>query len=67
MHVRVQSGSPTAETEPNDTPAQANPLPGNGWVSGTRDPAAATEQDWYSLALNAGDTVVPVVGASLGD
>ena len=26
-------------------------------MSGTRNPAAATEQDWYSLNLNAGDTV----------
>ncbi len=57
LHLRVQSGSPTAEVEANDTPATANVLPASGWVSGTRDPAAATEQDWYSLALNAGDTV----------
>ena len=57
LHVRVQSGAPTAEVESNDTPATANPLPGNGWVSGARNPAAASEQDWYSLALNAGDTV----------
>jgi subtilisin-like proprotein convertase family protein len=57
LHVRVQSGAPTAEVEANDTPATANPLPVNGFVSGARNPAAATEQDWYSLALNAGDTV----------
>jgi uncharacterized repeat protein (TIGR01451 family) len=57
LHLRVQSGSPTPEVEPNDTPATATPLPANGWVSGTRDPAAATEQDWYSMTLNAGDTV----------
>jgi uncharacterized repeat protein (TIGR01451 family) len=57
LHVRVQSGAPTPEVEGNDTPATANPLPANGWVSGTRNPAAATEQDWYSLNLNAGDTV----------
>jgi hypothetical protein len=53
----VQSGSPTPEVEANDTPATANPLPANGWVSGARNPAAATEQDWYSFTLNAGDTV----------
>ncbi|WP_440225219.1 proprotein convertase P-domain-containing protein [Dokdonella sp. MW10] len=57
LHVRVQSGTPTPEVEGNDTPATANPLPANGWVSGARNPAAATEQDWYSLNLNAGDTV----------
>ena len=26
-------------------------------MSGARNPAAATEQDWFSLTLNAGDTV----------
>ncbi|HEV7699762.1 MAG TPA: carboxypeptidase regulatory-like domain-containing protein [Pyrinomonadaceae bacterium] len=57
LHFRVQSGAPTAEVEPNDTPASANVLPSNGWVSGARDPAAATEQDWYSINLNAGDTL----------
>ena len=57
LHFRLQSGAPTAETEPNDTPATATPLPAGGWVSGARDPALATEQDWYSFALNAGDTV----------
>jgi uncharacterized repeat protein (TIGR01451 family) len=57
LHLRVQSGSPTPEVESNDSPGTANPLPANGWVSGARNPAAATEQDWYSLALNAGDTV----------
>ncbi len=55
LHFRLQSGAPAAEIEPNDTPATANPLPANGWVSGSRNPG--TDQDWYSLALNAGDTV----------
>lgn len=57
LHFRLQSGSPTPEVEANDTPATANVLPANGWVSGARDPAAAAEQDWYSITLNAGDTV----------
>jgi uncharacterized repeat protein (TIGR01451 family) len=57
LHFRIQSGAPTPEAESNDTPATANPLPASGWVSGTRNPAAATEQDWFSLTLNAGDTV----------
>ena len=57
LWFQIQSGTPTPEVEANDTPATANPLPANGWVSGTRNPAAATEQDWYSFNLNAGDTV----------
>lgn len=57
LHFRLQTGAPTPEVEANDTPATANPLPANGWVSGARNPAAATEQDWYSLTLNAGDSV----------
>jgi uncharacterized repeat protein (TIGR01451 family) len=57
LHLRIQSGAPTLEVEPNDTPATATPLPANGWVSGARNPALGTEQDWYSLTLNAGDTV----------
>ncbi len=57
LHFRLQSDAPTPEVEPNDGPATANPLPASGWVSGSRDPALATEQDWYSFSLNAGDTV----------
>lgn len=57
LYFRLQSGAPTAEAEPNDTPATATPLPANGWVSGVRNPAAAVEQDWYAMQLNAGDTV----------
>jgi uncharacterized repeat protein (TIGR01451 family) len=59
LHLRVQAAAeaPTPETEPNDTPATANALPANGWVSGTRSPAAAAEQDWYRFTANAGDTV----------
>ncbi len=57
LYLSVESGTPTPETEPNDTQATANPLPSNGWVTGARNPATATEQDWYSMTLNAGDTV----------
>ena len=57
LHFRLQVGAPTPEVEPNDTPATATPLPASGSVSGTRSPAVATEQDWYSFTLNAGDTV----------
>jgi uncharacterized repeat protein (TIGR01451 family) len=57
LHFRLQDGAtpPAAEIEPNNTSATATPLPANGWVSGTRDPAA--DSDFYSLTLNAGDTV----------
>ncbi|MBL7782673.1 MAG: proprotein convertase P-domain-containing protein, partial [Saprospiraceae bacterium] len=57
LYLRVQSGSSTAEVEGNDTPATANALPANGWVSGARNPAAAAEQDWFSFTLNAGESV----------
>jgi subtilisin-like proprotein convertase family protein len=56
LYLQLRSGPPTAETEPNDTPATANPL-GERFVSGARDPAVGTEQDWYSMPLQAGDTV----------
>ena len=58
LYFRKQTAAPTAEIEANDTPATANPLPSSGHVSGSRNPALATEQDWYSLNLNAGDTVM---------
>ncbi len=58
LYLQLRSGAPAAEAEPNDTPATANVLAaGGGWISGARNPAAASEQDWYSLPLNAGDTV----------
>lgn len=55
MYMRVQSGAPAAEVEPNNASTTATPLPDSGWVSGAVTPA--TDTDWYSLALNAGDTV----------
>lgn len=57
LYIRVQSGSPVAEVESNDTPATANAVPGSGWISGSRNPALATEQDWYSITLAAGESV----------
>lgn len=58
LYLQVQTAAPTAEVEPNDTSGTANVLPASGHVSGARDPATATEQDWYSISLNAGDTIV---------
>ena len=54
LHFRLQSGTPTPEVEANDTPATANPLPPNGWVSGTH---TAADVDYFSITLAAGDTV----------
>ena len=53
LHLRVQSGSPAAEVEPNNVTPQ--PLPPAGWVTGAI--TATTDVDLYSISLNAGDTV----------
>jgi len=55
LHFRLQSGSPTAEVEPNDNFESAQPLPPSGWISGSTN--AAGDIDLYRLTLNAGDTV----------
>lgn len=52
LHVRVQTGSPTAEVEPNDSVPQ--PLPVSGWIAGAI--TATADADIYSFSLNAGDT-----------
>lgn len=57
LYLQLRNGSPTVETEPNDTNGAPNPGVNNYWVSGARSPAASTEQDWYPITLNAGDTV----------
>lgn len=57
LYLKVQSGSPTPEVESNDTQATANAMPASGWVSGARNPAAASEQDWFSVTLAAGESV----------
>jgi uncharacterized repeat protein (TIGR01451 family) len=54
LYLQVRSGTPTAETEPNDSfPGQA--LPASGWVSGST--SATTDVDFYSISLAAGETV----------
>lgn len=56
LYLRVQSGSPTSEVEPNDAVGTATPLgpTGNavGAISSATDPA-----DFYSFTAKAGDTV----------
>ena len=54
LFFQVRTGAPTPETETNDTfPGQATPA--GGWVSGST--SATTDLDFFSLTLNAGDTV----------
>lgn len=57
LYFTRQTGSPVAETESNNTPATANPLPASGWVSGTISAVSPGESDFYSITLAAGDTV----------
>lgn len=55
LYLQLQNGTIAVETESNNTPATANPLPVTGWVSGSQNPA--DDDDYFSLNLNAGDTV----------
>ena len=55
LHLRVQSGTPTPEVEPNNNTVDANPLPASGWVSGNI--SATTDPDVFSFSLDAGDSV----------
>jgi subtilisin-like proprotein convertase family protein len=58
LYVKVQSGAPATESEPNNNGGAPNPLPASGWISGTIDPAGPPiDNDTFSLSLNAGDTV----------
>lgn len=57
LYFQLRNGTPTAEVEPNDSTATATPLPaGGGWASGAIS-SATDAADYFSLALNAGDTV----------
>ncbi len=55
LYFRLQSGIPTAEVEPNNSTATSNAVPGSGWVSGSL--SSASDADYYSIALNAGETI----------
>lgn len=57
LHFQQQSVAPIAETEPNETPATATPMPASGHVSGVITGVSPGEADFYSINLNAGDTV----------
>lgn len=55
LYFRLQSGSPTTESEPNNSTGTADAIPDSGWVSG--ETLTGNEADYYSIALNAGDTI----------
>jgi subtilisin-like proprotein convertase family protein len=55
LYFRLQTGTPLAEVEPNNSTSTANPIPDSGWVSGNL--SSGQEADYYSIALNAGETI----------
>ncbi|MHB9033490.1 MAG: proprotein convertase P-domain-containing protein [Anaerolineae bacterium] len=55
LHFKLQHGAPVAGLPPSGTPAAAVPLPVSGWVSGAF--TTTSQVAYYSLELNAGDTV----------
>ena len=60
LYFQLRSGSPVAETDAtNGTSSTTDSLAG-GWVSGTHETAA--DEDWFSLPLQAGDTVFLSLG-----
>jgi uncharacterized repeat protein (TIGR01451 family) len=60
LYVRVLSGTPAPEVEPNNN-GTPQPLPANGWISGVI--GAAGDNDTFSFTANAGDTIVAIVDA----
>ena len=59
FYVRVLSGSPAPEMEPNDKGAP-QALRSNDWVSSVIGPATATN-DTFAITVNGGDTIVAIV------
>jgi len=55
LHFKLQHGAPVSGLPPSGTPATAVPLPASGWVSGAF--TTTSQVAYYSLELNAGDTV----------
>lgn len=60
FNVRVTDGPVVVETEPNDTPAQANPIPVPCVVCGRIDPAgkADSDADLYRFEARAGQRLI---------
>lgn len=60
LYVRVLSGAPTAETEPNNNGAPGpQATAGNGWMNGAITPLA--DNDTFSVPANAGDTIAVIL------
>jgi len=58
LYFAVRTGSPTTEVEPNNSGGTPNSVPASGYITGAiPTPSPAADNDTYSLALNAGDTV----------
>ena len=55
LYFALKDAAPTAETEPNNNGGTPNPIPASGLMSGAI--GAAADNDTFSIALNAGDTV----------
>ncbi len=55
LHFRLQTGTPAPEVEPNDTTLTPQALPASGWVAGST--SSTSDLDFYSVTLNAGDTL----------
>jgi hypothetical protein len=56
LYLQLRAGEPAAEVGSNDKPEEAQPL-GDGEVAGSLSSALPAETDWYSMNLQAGDTV----------
>jgi subtilisin-like proprotein convertase family protein len=56
LYLQLRAGAPAAEVGSTDTPEGAQPL-GDGEVAGSLSSAIPAEADWYSINLQAGDTV----------
>jgi subtilisin-like proprotein convertase family protein len=55
LYLSTRSGAPIPEVEANDTVGTANIVPASGHISGSLSSAA--DVDFFSIPLNAGDTV----------
>lgn len=55
LYFAIKDATPTPEVEPNNSGGTPNPVPASGLISGVVDPVG--DNDTFSIALNAGDTV----------
>lgn len=57
LYFKLQSGSPSPESEPNESADTATPFPDSGWVTGSISTTGASGTDMFGLWLAAGDSV----------